>query len=846
MKKIKKISALIAAVAMAVIGIPSEGLSAEPLPPVWYYLETSGTFGKGDINGDGKVSEEDAKRLQKYIVNSYCFSDSNQAESDINLDGVVDVFDYSLMRRDILTQNDREGIEWSVEKFPEVDLSEEFFSDRETGFVMTSQAELEQFLVKYLRGLTNDICPNPAEELMKSYLEKYDVAFFEKNVLLLKPIIQTMCDEVLYNITRIYYENDTLNIDYRFNYDSKSSYEQVVLTLMAQVSVPKSRYHADKVTWNYSEKDYKLGPGSCEPPDPNIPEEYPEISEYFDYSKNCADEEERHLYVKQTTSCDNKGKNGKTRIVFSKDKNFSSILETVTLTSPDAPYEPFNKPFNKNTGWITPPIEYLPGTPETFGGFYDTGKLAFKLDWFDDKEELMVTFYVEDKTYTYTFLYAQLDGVEPLEETFTFSSGDKKRSLYVKQTSYKPENKDGKTRIEFSKDKDFTKVLKTVKLTSDGEAYRPFNNNGDWIDVDAAEGDLSYPEIFADKELNFSLYWKDKEVVVNFTAGDKTYSETFSYDQLDDIPQLTEEFDFSYNASADTTYHIYVRQTSCNPNAADAWTNIVIARDKDFSDVLDTVNLSCGGDPYKPFNSNGNWIRVYSPEGEHIPVDIFGDLGGNFEIYWLENEVKVTFTAGNKNYVYKYSYKKLDGIKTPEIVDETGEIPDNAKFAILDTVSQKYPDSDLSDFKFVYNPEHGMQSSFTWCFNVYYKDILLHGYGDINTSQNVYAGVHKDANGNVSAEVELLYEPEVYSKVDLSEERITKETAINTFGAANIPYDEDNLERIIYIHMDDDGMDMPTLAYRDKVYDYEYIVYPSGDSYAIEHIPFDCFIDCYE
>ncbi len=77
----------------------------------------------------------------------------------------------------------------------------------------------------------------------------------------------------------------------------------------------------------------------------------------------------------------------------------------------------------------------------------------------------------------------------------------------------------------------------------------------------------------------------------------------------------------------------------------------------------------------------------------------------------------------------------------PTIIDETLTITEEQKEQLWSETARLYPDADLSDFKYVYNQNHMLNSYLDYCFDVYYKDIQLHGYGDINTDGNAYAAI---------------------------------------------------------------------------------------------------------
>ena len=109
--------------------------------------------------------------------------------------------------------------------------------------------------------------------------------------------------------------------------------------------------------------------------------------------------------------------------------------------------------------------------------------------------------------------------------------------------------------------------------------------------------------------------------------------------------------------------------------------------------------------------------------------------------------------------------------KMPVIVDETGDISDSMKAALEEKVRTMFPGSDLSDFKLVYAPDHPLtEKAGGPTFYVYYQDTLVHGLGDIDLLNNVYAAF--DQNGNVT--IQLLASPEDFRSVDLSGQDVSE------------------------------------------------------------------------
>jgi hypothetical protein len=173
---------------------------------------------------------------------------------------------------------------------------------------------------------------------------------------------------------------------------------------------------------------------------------------------------------------------------------------------------------------------------------------------------------------------------------------------------------------------------------------------------------------------------------------------------------------------------------------------------------------------------------------------------------------------------------------TPVIIDDYGKVSDEQRIALTETLSKKYPDVDMSDFTFVYSPDHPLSNHFAGpCFYVYYKGILAHGYGDLGEYDNVFAAF--DYKGNPT--IELLIAPEKYKEIDLAPENMLSENA----AVEEWMRSTHDICKIIYFDHDDSSQ-MPNrysqkIAYllKSKNHDSE-IVIDAVTGEEIEYIPY--------
>ena len=172
----------------------------------------------------------------------------------------------------------------------------------------------------------------------------------------------------------------------------------------------------------------------------------------------------------------------------------------------------------------------------------------------------------------------------------------------------------------------------------------------------------------------------------------------------------------------------------------------------------------------------------------------------------------------------------------PVILDNYGKITDEQRIALTETLSKMYPDVDMSDFTFVYSPDHPLSHFFEGpCFYVYYKGILAHGYGDLSIYDNIFAAF--DNKGYLT--IELLTAPEKYKEIDISPENMLSENeAVEEWRRST--YD---VCKIIYFYHNDSSQ-MPNrysakIAYllKSKNQDSE-IVIDAATGEEIEFIPY--------
>ena len=154
------------------------------------------------------------------------------------------------------------------------------------------------------------------------------------------------------------------------------------------------------------------------------------------------------------------------------------------------------------------------------------------------------------------------------------------------------------------------------------------------------------------------------------------------------------------------------------------------------------------------------------------------------------------------------------------------EVTPQERDALYDMLSRNYPDMDFSDFTFVHDPAHPLSDYYNGkLFSIFYKDILLHGYGNINCYDNVFAIVGKPDVIN------FVVDPILFTQVDVEQEIPS--------GWDVLPTCIDTEEPELIIYVDPLQENPPQLAYRAVSIDgYSEYILDAFTGELIEYIPY--------
>ena len=254
---------------------------------------------------------------------------------------------------------------------------------------------------------------------------------------------------------------------------------------------------------------------------------------------------------------------------------------------------------------------------------------------------------------------------------------------------------------------------------------------------------------------------------------------------------------------------------------------------------------------YYSVDEDGNITEI--DESEFTPLNI-GDcnLDGKIGISdvvtlkkWLMGSGELEcwqnadFNNDNKVDVFDLVLMKQSLLeKLPAISQDNENVTDNDMTMLKQTVLEKYAGTDMTDFTFVYNPDHKLNSYFNGkLFSVYYKGVLVHGYGDINTDSNAYAVIRNEKDNLKSVDMNFIVSPERFKEVNLDGEYKSVEEIKESVDKYEMESAVTEPQFIIYADHKS-GFDYELKpAYVIEWHDYERI-YDAVTGEEIEYIPY--------
>lgn len=130
---------------------------------------------RGDLNHDDQLNLSDLDVLQDYLLHVSSLPASDGAAADMTDDKIVNAYDAAAMRSMIIELN--RNLKYTLISDKYTSGFKDTVKDNSAFAAISSTAELQQFLGKFLD-----------DSLISNYTKKYDTAFFNKSVLLMKPV----------------------------------------------------------------------------------------------------------------------------------------------------------------------------------------------------------------------------------------------------------------------------------------------------------------------------------------------------------------------------------------------------------------------------------------------------------------------------------------------------------------------------------------------------------------------------------------------------------------------------------------------------------------------------------
>ncbi len=203
------------------------------------------TKGKGDANCDGNVDMSDAVLIMQSIANpsKYKLTEEGKANADMNGDGITSGDALAIQKKllhldDIAVTKCETMMDW-------YSLGQSLSGFYNKGYkpaVITNPDELKEYIEQAI-----------PEEIISSYLEKYNDSFFKDNVLLIYALQQTMGMNPAYAFVDTEVLDDQIKIYYKSAIQWGHPHPMFESICFAQVIVPKTAYNGQTVNWEFVE-----------------------------------------------------------------------------------------------------------------------------------------------------------------------------------------------------------------------------------------------------------------------------------------------------------------------------------------------------------------------------------------------------------------------------------------------------------------------------------------------------------------------------------------------------------------------------------------------------------------
>lgn len=202
----------------------------------------------GDVNLDANISLNDAVLLNKAAADTVTLSEAALKNADCNADGDVDLDDSIILLRFLVhltdslpdtgyTQQQNPQVKSKISAIGYSDALLRLANSENSSAVITSCDELRAYL-----------SPITVEQNVNAVLKEYNDAYFAENVLLVNAIYQSCGGGIMYTIDDVSFADGTIQVNYSDLYENKP-YITIVSGLLGEVTVPKSLYHGQTVSW---------------------------------------------------------------------------------------------------------------------------------------------------------------------------------------------------------------------------------------------------------------------------------------------------------------------------------------------------------------------------------------------------------------------------------------------------------------------------------------------------------------------------------------------------------------------------------------------------------------------
>lgn len=190
------------------------------------------------------IKISDIRDLQGYLTTEKTISDEQYILFDMDKDNSLDVFDYILMKHELLEKG--VGVDYKVQ------IDQFFNYYKNTVYTWNADKKSASGVITSVGELTSYLSMFYEDIVFQKYITKYNKSFFEKNILIVNSFYQTCGKNPSLSVDSVDCTYDMMNV-YVTDYDVPNI-DNYVSALFTQIIISKDDYYSQPVAWHITEQ----------------------------------------------------------------------------------------------------------------------------------------------------------------------------------------------------------------------------------------------------------------------------------------------------------------------------------------------------------------------------------------------------------------------------------------------------------------------------------------------------------------------------------------------------------------------------------------------------------------